>query len=446
MKKESCTRAVSWSLPLTLILFVILTCLGQYIAGGVLLIAFWLALALRTRLGEFSKNFTFPVLVFACLTASMYFPSPFLKVGSLSSMALITPILQVIMFGMGTQLTLNDFYGVVRQPKGVLIGSSLQFLVMPISGFTLGKLFGFPDEIAAGLVLIGSVPGGIASNVMNFIARANVALSITLTAISTLLAPFATPVLMKFYAGQMVEVNMFAMMTSIMDIVIFPVVAGFLFQAAKESKLFSRRIAGMVFIPLVAVLAIYAILALVGGPEQLAVTRRLIWIVPLFFFAPLLLAKLLSAWLKHHEKQFESMIGVVSMLGLLIIITVINASGRDSMLEIGILLMVACMCHILIGYIIGYNVARLLGMDRQSCRTISIEVGLQNGGLASGLAVAMGKAATVGLAPGVFGPLMNISGSCLAGWWRNRRGDDDKPESENNVTESDDSNERSQAI
>jgi BASS family bile acid:Na+ symporter len=109
------------------------------------------------------------------------------------------------------------------------------------------------------------------------------------------------------------------------------------------------------------------------------------------------------------------------MLGIGIIITIITAAGRESLLEVGLLLIVACFIHNIFGYGLGYTIARfVLRMNEQDCRTIALEVGMQNGGLASGLALQMGRIATVGLAPAVFGPMMNITGSSLATWWRNK--------------------------
>ena len=110
----------------------------------------------------------------------------------------------------------------------------------------------------------------------------------------------------------------------------------------------------------------------------------------------------------------------VSMLGIGVIITIITAAGRDSLLDMGLLLIFACLLHNLLGYLLGYWTCRAVGMDEKSCRTIALEVGMQNGGLASGIALQMGKVATVGLAPAVFGPMMNITGSSLATWWRGK--------------------------
>jgi len=269
---------------------------------------------------------------------------------------LIVPLLQLIMFGMGTAMSFRDFYGVVKMPKAVLIGLVCQFSIMPLLGFGLAHLFGFPPEIAAGVVLIGSSPSGLASNVMTYLAKANLALSVTLTAVSTLLAPLMTPFLMKVFAHQFVPIDFWGMMLSITRIVILPIIAGLAFNHFLHGK---------------------------------------------------------AKWL-------DKAMPVVSMAGIAFIITIITAAGRDSLLSIGLLLILAAIIHNGVGYALGYWTCRALKMNEQDCRTIALEVGMQNGGLASGIALEMGKVSTIGLAPAVFGPWMNVSGSSLATWWRGK--------------------------
>jgi len=139
------------------------------------------------------------------------------------------------MFGMGSQMSFRDFTGIIKMPKGVIIGVVSQFAIMPLVGFTIASLFNFPAEIAAGIILIGCVPSGLASNVMSFLARANLALAVTISAITTLLSPFVTPILMKWLGGQFIEVDFWNMMLDILNMIILPIVAGFMFN------LFSRR-------------------------------------------------------------------------------------------------------------------------------------------------------------------------------------------------------------
>jgi BASS family bile acid:Na+ symporter len=348
---------VLWSLVAAMAIFYTGSCLmGTIAQGGPFLIAFFGLTALAFRGYERLKGFSYTFLIFASVAASMYYPQYFIAYGDFKLSGLIVPLLQLIMFGMGTALSWQDFASVVKMPKGVGIGVVCQFTIMPLVGFSLTKLFGFPAEIAAGIILVGSCPSGLASNVMSFLARANLALSVTLTAFATLLAPLMTPFLMQTLAGEYVPVEFGKMMLDIIKMVILPIIGGLLFHH----------------------------------------------------------------FLLEKFRWLEKVMPLVSMGGIALIIVIITAAGRDNLLEIGALLMLATLLHNLTGYFLGYWSARLLGLPESDCRTVSLEVGLQNGGLASGLALQMGKLATVGLAPAIFGPLMNITGSSLATWWRDK--------------------------
>ena len=329
---------------------------GNIVMTGPTLILFFLSLAFAMRGTQNLKGFSFTVLIFAAVSLSLYYPQTFVQFGGFQLKKLIVPLLQIIMFGMGTAMSFNDFYGVIKMPKGVLVGLICQFSIMPILGFSLATLFDFPAEIAAGVVLIGSSPSGLASNVMAYLAKANIALSVTLTAVATVVAPFMTPLLMKYFAGAFVPIDFLAMMLSIVKMVILPVILGLIFNHFFHGK---------------------------------------------------------AKWL-------DKTMPIVSMTAIALIIVIITAAGRDSLLSIGILLILAAIIHNLLGYLLGYWGCRLLKMKEQDCRTIALEVGMQNGGLASGIALEMGKVSTVGLAPAVFGPWMNISGSSLATWWRDK--------------------------
>ena len=216
---------------LAAILFIISYFTGKSSFLGPLLISFFIFLAFGVRGNPISKGFSYTIMIFAAVSISMFYPGYFLKWGDFELKATIVPLLQVIMFGMGSQMSFRDFAGVVKMPKGVLIGLACQFTIMPIVGFTIATTFGFPPEIAAGIILVGSSPSGLASNVMSFIAKANLALSVTLTAIATMLAPLITPSLMKLLAGQFVPIDFWSMMLGIINIVILPIVAGLMFNA-----------------------------------------------------------------------------------------------------------------------------------------------------------------------------------------------------------------------
>lgn len=353
-----------------LILSVILILAGAIIGlgfqsalSGPLVISGLLLLAIAFRGSDKTKGYSYSVIIFSAVSAAMFYPAPFQQIGSFELSTLIVPLLQIIMFGMGTAMSIKDFEGVIKMPKGVGVGLVCQFTIMPLLGFGIAKLFNFPAEIAAGIILIGSAPSGLASNVMAYLAKANVALSVTMTAVATMLAPIMTPLWMKLLAGQYVPVEFWGMMWSIVKIVIIPIIAGLIFNRVLHGK---------------------------------------------------------AAWL-------DKAMPVVSMAGIAVIITIITASGRDSLLTIGITLVIAALLHNTFGYFLGYRLCKLIKMPEKDCRTIALEVGMQNGGLASGIALEMGKVATVGLAPAVFGPMMNITGSTLASWWREKpTGEEDK--------------------
>jgi BASS family bile acid:Na+ symporter len=146
------------------------------------------------------------------------------------SSSLILPLLQIIMFGMGTELSARDFRNIIKKPKGIIIGIFCHYTIMHILGFTLASFFQFPKEIAAGIILVGCRPSGLASNVMSFLARANLALSVSVTAISTLLAPLLTPMLMRLLGGEFIEIHFGSMVWDIMKIVILPIIAGLIFH------------------------------------------------------------------------------------------------------------------------------------------------------------------------------------------------------------------------
>jgi BASS family bile acid:Na+ symporter len=334
----------------------IMLAIGYRSEVGPILVLFFILLAVGVRKFPAIRGFSYTISIFAAVTVAMFYPAYFIEVNGFQLKTLIVPLLQIIMFGMGTAMSLDDFAGVIKMPKAVLVGLVCQFSIMPGLGFTLANVFDFPPEIAAGVILIGCAPSGLASNVMSFLANANLALSVTITAIATLLAPLMTPLLMKLLAGEFVQVDVWVMMWDIVKMVIIPIGAGLLFN------------------------------------------------------------KLLSG----KAKWLDDAMPLVSMVGIAFIITIITAAGRESLLAIGLTLILVVFIHNTFGYFLGYWFSRLVGLDERSCRTVAIEVGMQNGGLASAIALQMGKVATVGLAPAIFGPLMNITGSSLATWWRGK--------------------------
>ena len=182
-----------------------------------------LAISLAIGIGavENLKSYQYTAWIIAAVVAAMIYPQSFLKVGDfdLRNKWLILIVVQFVMFGMGIQMGLKDFSGLATNGKGVLIGILCQFSIMPLMGFVLIKIFDFEPEVAAGIILIGSCSSGLASNVMVYIAKANLILSVTLTAMATLIAPFLTPFLMKFLAGTLIEIKFVNMMMEIIKIV-----------------------------------------------------------------------------------------------------------------------------------------------------------------------------------------------------------------------------------
>lgn len=348
--------------PVVLLITIVLFALGiPALAGPLLVVAFALA-AFGVRGHEKLRGISFSLLIFAAVSLAMVYPDPFVSLMGFSMSELIVPLLQIIMFGMGTAMSAGDFVGVVKAPKAVFIGLACQYTIMPFVGAALALSFNLAPEIAAGIILIGASPSGLASNVMAYISKANLALSVTLTTLATLLAPVLTPFYMQWLAGQYILIDTWGMVWSIIQITIIPIIAGLVFNHFLHGK---------------------------------------------------------TGWL-------DRLMPKVSMGGIVLILMIMTGGGRDSLLEIGILLILISLIHNLSGYLLGYWSCRLLGLDEKSCRTISFEVGLQNAGLATGLAQAMGKMATVGLAPTVFGSLMNITGATLATWWRDRPADSDR--------------------
>lgn len=402
--------------------------LDNILLTGIFLISGFISLAVGVRGYQKLKGFSYTLWIFTAVVASMFYPQYFVSVGDFQLKKLIVPLLQIIMFGMGSQMSLDDFTGIIKMPKGVIVGVISHYIFMPLVGFSIAHLFNFPPEIAAGIILIGCVPSGLASNVMSFLARANLALAVTVGAISTLLSPFVTPTLMKWLGGQFIEVSFWNMMLDILNMIILPIVAGFMFN------LFAKRDASRksMIIQLVTYMVIILLTTFVFAKSQDAgmsaflihFAKTMGW----FYFLPMVGAMVLSKYVKGEKNILEQVLSMISMVGIAVIVTIITASGRDSLLQVGGLLIITSLLHNLSGYTLGYTLSWLVGMPERDRRTIAFEVGMQNGGLASGLALQMGKIATVGLAPAIFGPLMNITGSVLANWWRGKPVKDEKGE------------------
>jgi BASS family bile acid:Na+ symporter len=302
----------------------------------------------------FIKKWAFTLSIVAAVVLGLTIPKLFIGVGDFKFTSLFVPILQLIMFCMGTTLSIGDFARVIRMPAGVGVGLVCQFTIMPLIGFGLVSVFGLPPEIAAGVVLVGASPSGLASNVMALIAKADVAMSVTMTAVATMVSPLVTPFLMKLLAGSLIEVDALAMMWSMTKMVVLPVLAGLVFH-------------------------------------------HLIY---------------------HRAKCLQRIMPLISIMGIVVMTVLTVAIGRDNLITMGAILILVCFLHITAGYSLGYFICRMLRLEEKTCRTIALEVGMQNSGMASGIAASMGKVATLGLAPIVFGPIMTTTASAIANWWR----------------------------
>ncbi|MGP4789756.1 bile acid:sodium symporter family protein [Psychrobacter sp. 1Y11] len=257
--------------------------------------------------------------VWALLSAVLGFLFPEL----FTSLAfLIVPILGLIMFGMGMTLKTSDFLEIVKRPKPVIIGLLAQFTLMPLIAYLLTVIFQVDPLIAVGVILVGCCPGGTSSNVITFLAKGDVALSVAITSISTLLAPFLTPILLEVFAGQLIDIDLLSMMITITKIVIVPILLGIVVHKFLGTKI------------------------------EAAIT-----VLPL-----------------------------VSVLGISIIIAAVVAVSKATILDSGAIVFVVVALHNLFGYSLGYLIARFLGFTEMQRRAIMVEVGMQNSGLGAALA------------------------------------------------------------
>lgn len=398
---------------------------------GLAVVSLFITLALAFMGHATLRGVAFTVWVLAFVAASLFYPAAFGKWYGADLKALIVPLIQVIMFGMGTTLSVKDFTRCLALPWPVFVGMVLQFSVMPLMGVAVATLFGFEPEIAAGVILVGSVPGGVASNLMTYLARGDVALSVTMTACSTLLSPVMTPLLMKVLAGRLVPIDFWEMMLSILDMVIVPTVAGLIANKILYCRAaWLQRAGPLAAIGVASGLASAAVgllhpnllsAALPASATTWLLMLRSGTLIGLLLIAAVAAAKLVvSILLRGPDNWMDKALPVVSMAGICFIIGIITSRSREQVLTVGLTVIAASIVHNSAGYVLGYWGAKLLGLNETACRTVAIEVGLQNGGMASGLAINVLRSPGAALAPAIFGPWMNVSGSVLASWWHRR--------------------------
>lgn len=419
---------------------------GRAGQGGFLLAGAFLAASFGCTRIEKLKSLTYTMLILCLVCVAMFYPARLQAWGDFRFVTLIPVLLQLIMFGVGSQMSMKDFEGVVRMPRAVILGLCCQFTIMPLLGFVLSRAVSFDGgaiaaglglaqagnidparatalsgAISAGIVLIGCSPSGLASNVMCFLARGNLALSVTIAACATLMAPLMTPLLMKLLAGTLVEVSVVAMMGDVIRMLVYPIMAGLVFNAVATARPWKSllREGGL---SLLLILVMQTGMGLLKKSTAGDIGHGLLITAGLVLVLAPLAGVLVRALTGGGTEAVKRMMAFFSMAAVCAILTVITASNRESLLRIGLLMIGVMFVHNVGGYLLGYVIARLFRMDDRSCRTLAIELGQQNGGLANGLAASLPLDAPVkalmGIAPAVFGALQNITGSALATWWR----------------------------
>lgn len=293
----------------------------------------------------FGKNMAIIVLIVA--TLSLFFP----KSVSFIKTSYVNYLLMIVMFGMGLTLKFEDFKVVFTRPKDIIIGAIAQFSIMPLLAFLLSIIFKLPTELAVGVILVGTCPGGTSSNVMTYLAKGDVALSVGMTSVSTILAPIVTPLLTLLYAGQRVNVNAVNMFISIVQVVIIPIGLGF--------------------------------------------------IINRFFHK-----------FTNHIKEILPLISVIAIVS---IVAAVVSANSSRLMQVGYLIIIVVMLHNCFGYLLGFIIGKLLRLDNSKCKAISIEVGMQNSGLATSLAATHFTFMPLATVPGaIFSVWHNISGSIVA--------------------------------
>lgn len=298
------------------------------------------------------NTFVIWVILFAIL--AFIYPSGFTWI-----VPHISLVLGIIMFGMGLTLSLEDFKSIIKAPKSVLIGVFAQYTIMPLLAFGLAHLFQLPPEVAVGVILVGCCPGGTASNVITFLAKGNTALSVTITTVSTLLAPFLTPSLTLLLASKWLPVSVGDMFLSIIQIVLIPIALGL--------------------------------------------------IVQMFF---------------HKQvEQSVKILPLISVIGIVAATSAVVAVNTESIATTGLYIFFIVILHNVLGLLLGFLLAKIVRLDFRDQKAISIEVGMQNSGLGSALALA--HFAPIAAVPSaLFSVWHNISGSLIASWWGKRNSND----------------------
>ncbi|ASJ20397.1 bile acid:sodium symporter family protein [Brachyspira hampsonii] len=293
----------------------------------------------------FGKYMSVIVLVVAAL--ALFFP----KSVSFIKTTYVNYLLMTAMFCMGITLKVEDFKILFTRPRDIAIGAIAQFTIMPLLSFLLSLAFRLPPELAIGVILVGTCPGGISSNVITYLAKGDVPLSVGMTSVSTILAPLATPLLTLLYAGEKIDVNAMSMFISILQVVIAPIILGFVIN-----KFFHKFV-----------------------------------------------------------EHFKDVLPLISVIAVVAIVAAVVSGNSKRLMQVGHLVVIVIIIHNTLGYMLGYLLGRVCQFNDAKCKTISIEVGMQNAGLASSLASTHFAYMALAAVPGAIGSVWHcISGSIVA--------------------------------
>lgn len=287
------------------------------------------------------------LIVLLVTGVALLLPESFMWIGTAS----ITPMLGVVMFGMGLTLKPGDFKPVLMRPKDIVIGEFAQFIVMPLLAWILCRILQLPAELALGVILVGCCPGGTASNVICYLANGDIALSVAMTGVSTLLAPLVTPALVYLLAGEEVNVDVIGMFLSIVEVVIIPILLGFI----------------------------------------------------------------VNRYLGRFTEKVTPLLPLVSTIAIAVIIGIVVSHNSANILSCSLLVGVAVILHNILGLVLGYMAGRMMGLPHSKRTAIAIEVGMQNSGLATSLAATHFAMYPLAAVPGaIFSAWHNFSGSIAA--------------------------------
>lgn len=397
-------------------LLLVLTGNGGLPVTGVVLFAMFYGYAYTVKYTRSLSGLSFTFQIFAFVALTLYFPQVFTNWG-FNTKILIVPSVQVIMFGMGTKLSLSDFAREFRHPVKILLGTVLGFVLMPLAGLLIINIYHFPAEVAAGVILIGVCPTGAASNVMTYLARGNLALALSITMLATLSAPFTTPLMMKLFAGQLIAVDTISMMTGILNMVLVPIAAGLICNKILYGKLeWFKPARNLVALSMLSFVLGASLIFVPFGSSVKSLQSGLILV--LWAVAAVSVTKMLVARANGPENWMEMVLPKLSLVSIMLYIVIVAAHSKATLLTIGPALFLATVAHNLLGLALGYGCARALGLSDADRRTFTLQVGLKNAGVGVGLAYDVLKSEAAGLASLIFGTWMNVSGSTLANFWR----------------------------